>query len=359
MIERRLGGGIFGVLVLPAPATGREGVPMAGAVRTRAMGRSPAPGAARRGRQASAVIQAALGILALGSTIPVAVRAADGVREINQACVAVGCVAGDTPGFPVTINQPGSYRLTSDLSTAPNLNVHAIEISSPVVTLDLNGFSIIGPTNYGGPGSGTCPGGTGIGIFAYPNIPADSVTVTNGTVRGMGLHGVFLASNSRVENVIAQQNCGAGITVGGGSNVIDSLANLNGGNGIVLELGSRVSGSVAGYNGGNGIRSVNGDVQVQSCTTQGNTGDGINVGPRSMVRGNLVNGNSGDGIEVGSFSAILENVVTDNDLWGTRVGQNTTAALNTIIAGGSVGILGYTIGCNYRAVGTAIGTRDC
>ena len=38
-------------------------------------------------------------------------NATDGVLEINQACaVHTGCFALDTPGFPVTINQPGVGR---------------------------------------------------------------------------------------------------------------------------------------------------------------------------------------------------------------------------------------------------------
>jgi hypothetical protein len=41
--------------------------------------------------------------------------AVDGVLEINQACVSVGCFPGDLAGFPVTISSTGSYRLTSSL----------------------------------------------------------------------------------------------------------------------------------------------------------------------------------------------------------------------------------------------------
>ena len=48
--------------------------------------------------------------------------AVDGVLEINQTCaVQTGCFAGDSPGFPVTITQPGSYRLTSNLFRGSSL----------------------------------------------------------------------------------------------------------------------------------------------------------------------------------------------------------------------------------------------
>ena len=45
--------------------------------------------------------------------------AVDGVVEINQTCaVQTGCFSGDTAGYPVTITQPGSYRLTSNLASS-------------------------------------------------------------------------------------------------------------------------------------------------------------------------------------------------------------------------------------------------
>jgi hypothetical protein len=44
----------------------------------------------------------------LGVATPV--LAGDGQVEIHQACVAIGCFAGDAPGFPVEIIAPGSYQ---------------------------------------------------------------------------------------------------------------------------------------------------------------------------------------------------------------------------------------------------------
>jgi hypothetical protein len=71
---------------------------------------------------------------ALASTCAFAV---DGVVLINQSTVMA---AG---GFPYTITQPGSYRLSGNL-TAP-VNSTAIQISSSNVSLDLNGFTISCP----------------------------------------------------------------------------------------------------------------------------------------------------------------------------------------------------------------------
>jgi hypothetical protein len=79
--------------------------------------------------------------------------AADGVLEIGQTCaVQTGCHAGDAPGFPVTIDQPGSFVLTSDLRVA-DANLDALQIQSDDVSIDLNGFTIVGPVDCTGLGS--------------------------------------------------------------------------------------------------------------------------------------------------------------------------------------------------------------
>src|SRR5271166_4246030 len=68
--------------------------------------------------------------------------AIDGQILINQSTVMA---AG---GFPYTITQPGSYKLSGNL-TAP-LDVNAILISSSNVSLDLNGFTISCPFDVPG-----------------------------------------------------------------------------------------------------------------------------------------------------------------------------------------------------------------
>src|SRR5437660_11740367 len=72
--------------------------------------------------------------------------AVDGVVLINQSAALAGNVTpGDAPGFPVTISAAGSYRLSGNL-TVNDANTTAIQITADNVAIDLNGFSIIGPT---------------------------------------------------------------------------------------------------------------------------------------------------------------------------------------------------------------------
>src|SRR6185436_13484798 len=69
--------------------------------------------------------------------------AVDGVVLIDEAAVlAGGITSGDGPGYPVTISDPGSYRLSSDLNVPPGTN--GFDIVANNVTLDLNGFNVIG-----------------------------------------------------------------------------------------------------------------------------------------------------------------------------------------------------------------------
>ena len=162
--------------------------------------------------------------------------ATDGVIEINQAKALAGDVSpGDAPGFPVSLNQGGSYRLTSNLDlnflgAETAVDTNAIEISgSPSVTIDLNGFSISGPV--------TCPfaapctlTGDGVGIKSVSG--ERSVTIRNGSVAGFGSQGVYLASGfNRVEGVTVMHNALDGMYVGYGL-VVDSVAAHNGGTGI-------------------------------------------------------------------------------------------------------------------------------
>ena len=111
--------------------------------------------------------------------------AVDGTIEINQAKVIA---AG---GFPYNINASGSYRLTGNL-TVSSTTADAIDVNVGNVTIDLNGFSIIGP------GSSTSGGN---GIFGGNG----ALTVENGSITGFS-NGVETSTNGIVRNVQANAN---------------------------------------------------------------------------------------------------------------------------------------------------------
>ena len=226
---------------------------------------------------------------ALGA--PPKVQVVEGVVLISQDVALAGGVSGacDTPGFPVTICQSGSYRLSSNL-TVPDANTNGIVINADKVTIDLNGLSISGPavcTAFTFPVECTA-NGTGVGIT---NASSTIATIRNGTVRGMGRSGIELTGfgNSYntilVEEVHTESNAGldgAGIQVYGG-NVTHCTATTNAGDGLRLDVGNAISNMVR-LNGGNGIvgGSVVSDNAVYNNGQSGITG-AVNVSNNSVT----------------------------------------------------------------------------
>ena len=132
-----------------------------------------------RRRRTLAEVCGPVALVALALVLARPALAVDGVIEINQArAVAGGVTTGDTAGFPVSINASGSYRLTSDLQV-PTSTASGITISADDVTLDLNGFKILGPGTLGA---------DGVFIDGHQNVE-----VRNGTIRGFSRNGVFVS----------------------------------------------------------------------------------------------------------------------------------------------------------------------
>ncbi len=136
--------------------------------------------------------------------------------------------------FPLVISKSGSYVLASDI-TVPSANTTAISVQADNVTIDLNGFSILGP--------GTSGSGNGIDVPGGQNT-----AVLNGSVQGMGNNGLSL-NGGRIDGVRALRNGGDGIDCGQAGVVSNSIATLNGRNGIDCHAGGVVSNSIAQSNG--------------------------------------------------------------------------------------------------------------
>lgn len=123
-------------------------------------------------------------LLAL-SSLPFATHAAGGAFEINQDCIAVGCFAGDSAGFPLSITQPGSYVLTSDIVVPAGTNI-AISINASPVDLDLNHHAIDGGGSCSGIPVSSCTAGNGTtGISSYSGgHGVAQLHIHDGTIRG-------------------------------------------------------------------------------------------------------------------------------------------------------------------------------
>lgn len=256
--------------------------------------------------------------------------AVDGVIEINHAsALAGGVTTGDGTGYPVTLSARGSYRLTSNL-TVPDENTNGIEITTDEVSLDLNGFAILGPVACSGsPPTSCAPAGTGQGIRSV-NI-LGNYKVVNGFVRGMGRHGVYLPNGRvHVEGVAVSHNGNTGIEVHS-CVMVHNVARLNLGAGLRCTRGT-VAGNVASFNAGSGI--ISGAVGVISDNTvESNGSNGIFANQATIsnnvvrsngddgiysnggtVRGNAISGNAGDGLQIGGGTVVGygENVIHGN-----------------------------------------------
>lgn len=270
-------------------------------------------------------------VLGLGLAIASRASAVDGVIEINTAkALAGGVTAGDTPGFPVTISESGSYRLTSNLTVGPDLSAIVVTASLNV-TIDLNGFTIQGPTNCTGiPVTMCTPGGTVMGIDASAR---QAVTIRNGIVRGFPDRGINTGPAALIEDVVASSNGLNGIQVGNGSVVRSSRASQNGNDGIAGSALVVFDGNSSDSNGGVGVRtsvsavvtnntsSSNGSagfVVFAGANLRGNTstlnhGEGYGAGGACLLIGNTATGNTDVGMTLGPGSGFSQNVLTNNN----------------------------------------------
>jgi hypothetical protein len=233
----------------------------------------------------------------------------DGVVLIDQnRAIAGGVTPGDTPGFPVTISATGSYRLSGNL-TVPDKNTTAISINNTAaaVTIDLNGFSIIGPVScqldINQPGNPTvCDDaaddpsifGPGVGIRS---LASEALTVKNGTIRGMGRFALFQSGGAYVivESLHARENGLGGIWPSSGT-VVNCTVTFNGDHGIIINAGV-IKSSVVSRNVGTGIVSTGLAIAIHDSQINSNNQLGINFASWGVIGCNLIHGNTTGAID--------------------------------------------------------------
>ncbi|MBC7832978.1 MAG: hypothetical protein H7Y62_13280 [Hyphomicrobium sp.] len=205
---------------------------------------------------------------------------------IDQNKALAGSVTpGDTPGFPVTLSVPGSYKLTGNLTVPAGTTGITITVSG--VTLDLNGFNIVGANTCFRENAlyvVTCtqPNSSDRGVLAFSS---SGNTMRNGRIAGFSI-GVQAGSGSLLENLMVESNY-IGVTgtlTGGAHTVIRNVrSQLNAMTGFKLR-DALVQGSTAGDNGGTGFEG-NTSVILDSVAS-GNLGAGIQG--QSLVVGRSV-----------------------------------------------------------------------
>lgn len=243
--------------------------------------------------------------------------------------------------LPYTIQVPGSYYLTGDLSYGSG---NGIVVMTTNVVIDLNGFNL------------TCPNGTGYAISAPYG---EAVTVRNGRIINWWLgiklaygrdcqvehvtiisnaydNAIWLGSRSRVTGCTAYAG-NMGIRVGSFSHVSDTMVEACGFPGIEADDDVLVERCQILRSGGSGL-SGGLRVTVTDSTFADTTSTGINLGDEAVVRNVTVSSNSYGGILVGKHS-VVEGCVA------TRCGINGYS----ISPGISVGTCSVVKDCTARA----------
>jgi Right handed beta helix region len=179
-------------------------------------------------------------------------------------------------------------KLTANVA-ATDTDKPTLHITASGITLDLNGFSVVGPR-----------AGKGIGIAIDPGLT--NVTIRKGSVNGFAV-GIFVDADGtghHLEDVTAAKNSDAGIQCAGGAKLlIEGCTVRDGGDvGMLLENCSapHLTHNVAEYNATTGIVLSSGTTQalVEQNVSRYNHGTGISASggaSDNVIRRNTSAGN--------------------------------------------------------------------
>lgn len=234
---------------------------------------------------------------------------------------------------PRTINSPGSYYLTRNITQSGNSD--GIVIASSNVTLDLNGFAISG-------------GRTGVFVDHFPFLPANGVTIMNGSIMDVSGSGVYSGglddqpAGITVRNVKVFNATDLGINAGRGS-IIENCYVNGGSTGIRAGFSSRVSGCTVEFARSRGF-SIEGGSTITDCLAAGvddgnGGGDGFVVGSGSTARSLTSRSNVGMGANFASECTITDSTFTNNNSTGVRLESYNTLSRCTISNNQNSGVL--------------------
>jgi parallel beta-helix repeat protein len=251
---------------------------------------------------------------------------------------------GDSDASPslFKITQPGSYYLTGNITGVAGKN--GIEIAASGVTLDLNGFDLVGTTgpfsNYDGinvsvnsltnisviNGSIRNWGDIGLNLAAAP-LPAKNCRVDGVVVSGNASDGIRVSAGTIITNCSAHKNTGNGITTGTDCTIANCSATENVSNGFTVGSGSAVSNCSASFNSGSGF-TVGSACSVSNCSASGNSTSGFSVQLGSMIEGCTARSNVLGGIVCSSNCVIRGNACSFNG--NASAGIHVTGSDNRI-----------------------------
>jgi hypothetical protein len=280
------------------------------------------------------------------------------MKSLDQIEARIPINAVNTPGDASSlfrITNSGSYYLTGSILGASNK--YGIYITGTNVSIDLNGFSLIGVpdsrsgisannhsvairngfildwadfgvvhsseglllenlvitrcgnTNFQGAG-----GGAGAGAKAVVRNSVFS--------RNLG-YGLYVGDSSVLSDCVLSQNFRSGSSIGQRCRVSNCTVTWNKEHGISIGDGSVVHGLSVGLNDRIGISAGTG-VVLENCVSRSNGEIGINTGAHGVLRGCIAGSNGGAGIETGANALLRDCRSNGNNGAGIHTGASSS-----------------------------------
>ena len=257
--------------------------------------------------------------------------------------------ATNTPGDADSlfkIAQPGSYYLTGNITGIAGKI--GIELAASGVTLDLNGFDLVGvPSSNGGVVvsvagthdiavvNGAVRNWTAGGVFLGG---VNNTRLTDLLVGGNNFFGIRTGDNAVVTGCIVYDNALAGLSVESSAVITNCSAYANrSGPGIRINgRGCTITNCSAYSNTGGGIIETISAVgnTITDCSAHANTGDGIHANYGNTITNCSATLNTGHGIAAEINSMITKCTTSSNTLDGIRVKDQCSVRDNTCASNG-------------------------
>jgi hypothetical protein len=303
------------------------------------------------------------------------------MKTLEQLGPRVIVNEANTPGdanHTFIISAPGAYYFARNLTGAPAKN--GISIQADDVTLDLNGFALIGGGGDPARGisfsgaranciirNGCVRGWGGIGVdtvFSFRAVRVEKLRLSSNGGSGLRAgsesivedcvatynltgfyssgkvqftrciatvnteHGFYCEEGASIWDCTSSRNGRVGIWVTAAGSIIRCAVSRNESEGIYAGNGSTVADCTSGLNLGRGIYVVDGST-VRQCTTRGNRGSGINAQNRCVVLENVCSANGSEGIVTfGQGNRIEGNDCSANGV-GFRIGPSSLFFANS------------------------------
>lgn len=220
--------------------------------------------------------------------------------------------ASEAPVAAFVISTPGSYYLEGDRHASD----HGISVTADDVTIDLMGYSLIGPDS-----------GESYGIWLNPAGARKSVEMKNGTITDF-THGIYLRGSTGTRIVdLRITSCGSATFGGGTGCLIRGCTIVDNSLGIQPydSTGMLIVENVIAGNSQTGISARYLDPPTwleirDNLISQNGPGDndddngGVHIGSKCIVQGNILRGNLPINIRIwpnGMGNVVQNNVIRD------------------------------------------------